>query len=1382
MRCSWKRPIAWLLAVAMTLSLSGTSAYAVDTGQVVGEMQTGVTQTLPLADTPRQEAVTLAQTPTQVDGVYQIGTAEQLRWFAGLVNGTLGGVTQNQGANAVLTADIDLSGETWTPIGTSSKKYSGTFDGNGYTIFNLTIGNASSNSGLFGCVTGTVQNLTVTGSITVSESSVLYVGGVVAYADNNAHLTGLTSRVNITVTGADALRIGGIVGGTYNNVGITIETCVFEGSIKVQNGGTASQLGGIIGYAWVCTVKNCANLGTVSGGNQDIGGIIGYCNNNEITIRNCFNGVVVTGESNVGAIIGRDPSHQAVITWCFYIDGNDGDVGNGDQNRAEKVTEGQIISGYVTYMLNEKKSTEDCLWRQNIGLDLVPVLDSTHWVVYLDGENYVNKSDSTHTHSYDDWNGFCLLCGRYQPATKSGDYYQISNAGQLFWFAALVNGEKAHADFAKQDTTANARLTVNITIPDGMTWTSIGTQSSQYNGTFDGDGYVIHDLVNSSAGSNTYSGFVSYLGPQGKIQSVILGNTCSFADANTTGGICSWNYGTITGCTNRGNVNGKAAFVGGICGFNAGIIEGCKNEGKITGNTSTGGICGYSSGRSILDCINSGSVAGTEGAGGGICGSISDGGTITDCENRGGVSGAFSSGGICGELVDGTITGCENTSTVNGSRNVGGICGLAYIGYIIDCWNSSMLYPEAAWLGGICGYNTSGTIENCTAERYVYSTKNNSYVGGICGLSQGTIRNCATLDTATSSGALCQGGICGVNEGIIENCMHSGNPPSASSSSQRGSICGKNTSTGSIRNCYWKDYTYYYCVAIAFNDGTTENVLVKNATEFASGEVCYLLNGSTSSGEHVWRQNLNIGEPDKTPVLDTTHGLVYTTRSCGGTVTGYSNTEGVISGHSFDDSGMCACGMYEPAEQNDSGVYEITNAGQLFWFAALVNGDTTCAEFETQDKGANAVLTADVDLAGRNWTSIGNGTVTYVGIFDGQGHTISGLTLENAPSYSGLFGNSEGVVRNFTLTGSITVATDNIRSVAGVAGYMKNASDAGGTISNVLCDVDIVVTAANTQHIGGIVGSLGQSSSGTALVEVCTYAGTMTSDMEIDCLGGVAAYAQNATIHNCCNLGTITGQAGRGGVLGYCNDSRVTVASCYNYGSVADSKGMVNNGAIIGINRKIGSLTNCYWLSGSAASGIGTGSGPVEEKGGEAFASGEVAYLLNGSTSEGDLAWYQNLDNGQMVDEVPVLDSRHGTVYRIEGEPVSYSNDPNSQPPVIISVDITWGDLNFTYSDGTWNANTHTYDGVGWTVDDEASNAITVANNGTLPVTVSYACQAVENGISGSFADGEDKTVSGPVALPAWDSTTVWLLLEGKPELALDQTTIGGVTVTIGGE
>ena len=168
--------------------------------------------------------------------------------------------------------------------------------------------------------------------------------------------------------------------------------------------------------------------------------------------------------------------------------------------------------------------------------------------------------------------------------------------------------------------------------------------------------------------------------------------------------------------------------------------------------------------------------------------------------------------------------------------------------------------------------------------------------------------------------------------------------------------------------------------------------------------------------------------------------------------------------------------------------------------------------------------------------------------------------------------------------------------------------------------------------------------------------------------------------------------------------------------------------------------------------------------------------------AEGDLVWYQNLDNGQRVDSCPVLDNTHGTVYCIEADPVFYSNDPEGEPVQIIRVDIIWGALSYTYQEATWNANTHTYDGAGWTVDDEAGNAITVANNGTLPVTVSYAYQAVENGISGSFADGDDKPVSGPVALPAWDSTTVWLLLEGKPERALDQAIIGSVTVTIGGE
>ena len=90
------------------------------------------------------------------------------------------------------------------------------------------------------------------------------------------------------------------------------------------------------------------------------------------------------------------------------------------------------------------------------------------------------------SHPYD--NGFCTECGQYEPAEKNGSVYEISNAGQLFWFAALVNGDKTHAEFDQQNTGAKAVLTSDITIPAGYNWTPIGNYSNNYTGTFDGPG------------------------------------------------------------------------------------------------------------------------------------------------------------------------------------------------------------------------------------------------------------------------------------------------------------------------------------------------------------------------------------------------------------------------------------------------------------------------------------------------------------------------------------------------------------------------------------------------------------------------------------------------------------------------------------------------------------------------------------------------------------------------------------------------------------------------------------------------------------------------------------------------------------------------------
>ena len=198
-------------------------------------------------------------------------------------------------------------------------------------------------------------------------------------------------------------------------------------------------------------------------------------------------------------------------------------------------------------------------------------------------------------------------------------------------------------------------------------------------------------------------------------------------------------------------------------------------------------------------------------------------------------------------------------------------------------------------------------------------------------------------------------------------------------------------------------------------------------------------------------------------------------------------------------------------------------------------------------------------------------------------------------------------------------------------------------------------------------------------------------------------------------------------------------------------------------NPMTGTVTNCYSDTQLAGTQGGTvNGGGVKDAG--AFASGEVAYLLNGS-----------------IDSYPVLDSSHGTVYYIEGDPASYSNDPNGNPAQVISVDITWGELSFTYSDGTWNPETHTYDGAGWNVDEEGGNSIKVENTGNTDVNVTYDYKAVENGITGSFTDGENP-VSEPVSLPANNSSTVYLILADKPENELMEATIGSVTVTIGGE
>ena len=197
------------------------------------------------------------------NGVYQIGTAEELLWFAETVNGG------NTGISGVLTADIDLSATTtWPGIGKNHIEFSGSFDGQNHVV---TFQNA--NWGLFGFVMGSANNL-------VTIKNVRTAGSVkrtpVAHGAGYAHFTNCINQA--TVSKANENYVGGIVGCvsgittsgiTYSDV--LISQCGNEASISC-----AENVGGIVGYAANNTRLNrCYNIGNISG-TVNVGGLVGY--------------------------------------------------------------------------------------------------------------------------------------------------------------------------------------------------------------------------------------------------------------------------------------------------------------------------------------------------------------------------------------------------------------------------------------------------------------------------------------------------------------------------------------------------------------------------------------------------------------------------------------------------------------------------------------------------------------------------------------------------------------------------------------------------------------------------------------------------------------------------------------------------------------------------------------------------------------------------------------------------------------------------------------------------------------------------------------------------------------------------------------------------
>lgn len=451
--------------------------------------------------------------------------------------------------------------------------------------------------------------------------------------------------------------------------------------------------------------------------------------------------------------------------------------------------------------------------------------------------------------------------------------------------------------------------------------------------------------------------------------------------------------------------------------------------------------------------------------------------------------------------------------------------------------------------------------------------------------------------------------------------------------------------------------------------------------------------------------------------------------------------------------------------------------------ADSVNPDCPVCSAEGADLTACAGTVEEGDAAPQTVTAWAvEGDVTYL-YYDTNTKTWQTGTISSGDYTTASFtASSWGTAGNTTWY--VANSTGNIagRNTIQVNGDVRLILAAGSNIS--LIDIPLNITDGSSLTIYGQDSSSGRLSvtpfSGSTITlgsgsSLTIHSGNLT--LQTGLATGISVGSGTLNIYG----GTLTSRdiyAGTGSITGEAGSSININGNAVITGNISGADNDDSWNAIIN-STVYGTVTNCY----SDTKVVGNQGGKVNGGGVKdagAFASGEVAYLLNGSSSDSPV-WYQNLDNGQTVDSYPVLDSSHGTVYCIEGDPASYSNDPNGNPAQVISVDITWGELSFTYSDGTWNPDTHTYDGAGWNVDEEGGNSIKVENTGNTDVNVTYEYKAEETGITGSFTDGENP-VSTPVALPANNSSTVYLILAGKPGKELEKAIIGSVTVTIGGE
>lgn len=614
--------------------------------------------------------------PEFVGGVYRIKSSGNLLWFADAINS---GSSDLKTTNAELTADIDMTmickylTNGWESIGNGTKMFTGTFDGKGHSVQNLTYNNSSNtehNGGLFGNLyNATIQNLKL------SATSTCAAGGLLAYTANKSQIT----------------------------------NCHIDGKLTCKSDGA----GGLVGSAAISTFNYCSSKANVTG-NSKVGGIIGNSTSSN-TLTYCASYGACNGVDLVGLIGSKNG--DALTNCVYYSDGAKKFEGYYINKDGVKVvqTKTEMNEGATVIALNDPR------WGQNVGTDLAPVLgaDMVYKHYYKNCKNEYIKEDFAIYYTNDDqeertWNEdghliknySCQFCGAMTP--HEDGYYHIASVENLEWFRDEVNSGNLKDVKAMLDNSIDLSKKYN----KNASWVPIGyTKETPFTGEFEGNLHFIWGLyINTDMRQADYWGLFGYVGvPTGTsntvIKNVMLDEAVVKSNKEYTGFIAGYvREATIQRCR----------------------VQGANNYSTLeTDKDYAGGIVGYLYSGTVYACVVTQSNIQSTAKNVGFMAGFQNSGTIRQCSVFTSKLSTTSNyvGGIVGYARQSTIQDCRIYNTeIEGASYVGGLCG-----YLANA-TLERSYSQAEVKATASTYNHAvvGQVSHSETSKLYYSTTHTS--------------------------------------------------------------------------------------------------------------------------------------------------------------------------------------------------------------------------------------------------------------------------------------------------------------------------------------------------------------------------------------------------------------------------------------------------------------------------------------------------------------------------------------------------------------------------------------------------------------------------------------------------------------------------------